>query len=147
MNRNIGNLVRLETSIFVTPQDSCAWFIGLDVKHIDDRKICCGTPPGEKIIETATTPMRGHASHCDSGCLSHGRRHSSLFNCVQGRVCCFSRRQSRGSTDTATEIHPDAVTPRVCGTSKPRSPPISIFIRSKRLEYSISPCSNLVAPW
>lgn len=22
-----------------------SWFIGLDVKHIDDRKMCCGTPP------------------------------------------------------------------------------------------------------
>lgn len=22
-----------------------AWFIGLDVEHIDDRKLCCGTPP------------------------------------------------------------------------------------------------------
>lgn len=24
-----------------------AWFIGLDVDHIDDRRLCCGTPPGE----------------------------------------------------------------------------------------------------
>lgn len=23
-----------------------AWFIGLDVEHIDDRRLCCGTPPG-----------------------------------------------------------------------------------------------------
>lgn len=23
-----------------------AWFIGLDVNHIDDRRLCCGTPPG-----------------------------------------------------------------------------------------------------
>nr|VDD16930.1 unnamed protein product [Brassica rapa] len=22
-----------------------AWFIGIDVKHIDDRRLCCGTPP------------------------------------------------------------------------------------------------------
>ncbi|XP_075103814.1 putative beta-1,3-galactosyltransferase 2 [Nicotiana tabacum] len=22
-----------------------SWFIGLDVEHIDDRKLCCGTPP------------------------------------------------------------------------------------------------------
>jgi len=26
-----------------------AWFIGLDVEHIDDRRLCCGTPPGEYI--------------------------------------------------------------------------------------------------
>ena len=24
-----------------------AWFIGLDVEHIDDRDMCCGTPPGQ----------------------------------------------------------------------------------------------------
>ena len=23
-----------------------SWFIGLDVEHIDDRSLCCGTPPG-----------------------------------------------------------------------------------------------------
>ena len=24
-----------------------SWLIGLDVEHIDDRRLCCGTPPGE----------------------------------------------------------------------------------------------------
>lgn len=23
-----------------------AWFIGLEVEHVDDRSMCCGTPPG-----------------------------------------------------------------------------------------------------
>jgi len=23
-----------------------AWFIGLEVEHIDERNMCCGTPPG-----------------------------------------------------------------------------------------------------
>jgi len=23
-----------------------SWFIGLDVEHVDDRRLCCGTPPG-----------------------------------------------------------------------------------------------------
>lgn len=23
-----------------------SWLIGLDVEHIDDRRLCCGTPPG-----------------------------------------------------------------------------------------------------
>ncbi|KAF7141306.1 hypothetical protein RHSIM_Rhsim06G0218200 [Rhododendron simsii] len=27
-----------------------SWFIGLDVKHVDDRRLCCGTPPEEKEI-------------------------------------------------------------------------------------------------
>ncbi|KAJ4844383.1 Beta-1,3-galactosyltransferase 2 [Turnera subulata] len=26
-----------------------SWFIGLDVEHIDDRRLCCGTPPGKLI--------------------------------------------------------------------------------------------------
>ncbi|CAD6335814.1 unnamed protein product [Miscanthus lutarioriparius] len=26
-----------------------AWLIGLDVEHIDDRRLCCGTPPGLKL--------------------------------------------------------------------------------------------------
>ncbi|RWV92525.1 hypothetical protein GW17_00045091 [Ensete ventricosum] len=27
-----------------------SWFIGLDVEHIDDRRLCCGTPPGKLLI-------------------------------------------------------------------------------------------------
>lgn len=27
-----------------------AWFIGLDVQHIDDRRLCCGTPPGKSCL-------------------------------------------------------------------------------------------------
>lgn len=26
-----------------------SWFIGLDVEHVDDRRLCCGTPPGKLI--------------------------------------------------------------------------------------------------
>jgi hypothetical protein len=26
-----------------------SWFLGLDVEHIDDRRLCCGTPPGNLI--------------------------------------------------------------------------------------------------
>lgn len=26
-----------------------AWFLGLDAEHIDDRRLCCGTPPGNFI--------------------------------------------------------------------------------------------------
>ena len=31
-----------------------AWFIGLDVEHIDDRRLCCGTPPGKVLTRTRT---------------------------------------------------------------------------------------------
>ena len=27
-----------------------AWFIGLEVEHIDDRNLCCGTPPGTRFF-------------------------------------------------------------------------------------------------
>ena len=27
-----------------------SWFIGLDAEHIDDRRLCCGTPPGNLIF-------------------------------------------------------------------------------------------------
>jgi hypothetical protein len=23
-----------------------SWFVGLDIEHVDDRRRCCGTPPG-----------------------------------------------------------------------------------------------------
>ncbi|RZS00594.1 hypothetical protein BHM03_00030327, partial [Ensete ventricosum] len=26
-----------------------SWFIGVDVEHIDDRRLCCGTPPGNYV--------------------------------------------------------------------------------------------------
>lgn len=28
-----------------------SWFIGLDVEHIDDRSLCCGTPPGKMLAD------------------------------------------------------------------------------------------------
>lgn len=47
-----------------------SWFIGLEVEHIDDRNMCCGTPPGiflwcnpirwchENICNKSKTKMR-----------------------------------------------------------------------------------------
>ncbi|PON61128.1 Glycosyl transferase [Trema orientale] len=32
-----------------------SWFIGLDVEHIDDRSLCCGTPPGLSYLVTEKT--------------------------------------------------------------------------------------------
>lgn len=28
-----------------------SWFIGLEVEHIDDRNMCCGTPPGTILFK------------------------------------------------------------------------------------------------
>lgn len=36
-----------------------AWFIGLDVEHIDDRRLCCGTPPGKLNLQLSHAIM-----HC-----------------------------------------------------------------------------------
>lgn len=48
-----------------------AWFIGLDVQHIDDRRLCCGTPPGKAyfccitvLLVTRWIPS-GHFLQCD----------------------------------------------------------------------------------
>ncbi|MBA0843418.1 hypothetical protein Goarm_000610, partial [Gossypium armourianum] len=45
-----------------------SWFIGLDVEHIDDRRLCCGTPPGKivngklKLATSALLPLIGLAA-------------------------------------------------------------------------------------
>ena len=28
-----------------------SWFIGLEVEHIDERNMCCGTPPGNVFLK------------------------------------------------------------------------------------------------
>lgn len=38
-----------------------SWFIGLDVQHIDDRRLCCGTPPGKlTFTKTDYHKLRNH---------------------------------------------------------------------------------------
>lgn len=32
-----------------------AWFIGLEVEHIDERNMCCGTPPG-MVLQLGSCP-------------------------------------------------------------------------------------------
>lgn len=29
-----------------------AWFIGLDVEHVDEHSMCCGTPPGREYFDS-----------------------------------------------------------------------------------------------
>ncbi|KAL6603164.1 hypothetical protein ACP70R_043525 [Stipagrostis hirtigluma subsp. patula] len=38
-----------------------AWLIGLDVEHIDDRRLCCGTPPIANGKLRRGTPVRHHS--------------------------------------------------------------------------------------
>lgn len=37
-----------------------AWFIGLDVEHIDDRRLCCGTPPGTVLYASVNSVLKMH---------------------------------------------------------------------------------------
>uniref|UniRef100_A0A7N0RIW9 Hexosyltransferase n=1 Tax=Kalanchoe fedtschenkoi TaxID=63787 RepID=A0A7N0RIW9_KALFE len=40
-----------------------SWFIGLDVKHVDDRRLCCGTPPVSRLR------VEGASGECVRGLL------------------------------------------------------------------------------
>lgn len=33
-----------------------SWFIGLEVEHIDERNMCCGTPPGIILLHIIDCP-------------------------------------------------------------------------------------------
>ncbi|VAI44194.1 unnamed protein product [Triticum turgidum subsp. durum] len=46
-----------------------SWFLGLDVEHIDDRRLCCGTPPDWK---------------CSGICNSEGRIWEVHNKCAEG---------------------------------------------------------------
>ncbi|GJT18762.1 probable beta-1,3-galactosyltransferase 2 isoform X1 [Tanacetum coccineum] len=46
-----------------------SWFIGLDVEYIDDRKLCCGTPPCN-----VPCGLSSGTSHIDGRTLSLGQR-------------------------------------------------------------------------
>jgi hypothetical protein len=35
-----------------------SWFIGLEVNHIDERNMCCGTPPGLSASSPLNSPYR-----------------------------------------------------------------------------------------
>lgn len=52
-----------------------SWFIGLDVEHIDDRRLCCGTPPGNVFPQFFLTT-------CENNELVHGRQLSVRSNLV-----------------------------------------------------------------
>nr|XP_043627358.1 beta-1,3-galactosyltransferase 7-like [Erigeron canadensis] len=68
-----------------------AWFIGLDVEHIDDRNMCCGTPPEcEWKAETGNVCIASFDWSCSGICKSverikevHkkcGENHATLWN-------------------------------------------------------------------
>ncbi|XP_020102012.1 beta-1,6-galactosyltransferase GALT31A-like isoform X1 [Ananas comosus] len=42
-----------------------SWFIGLNVEHIDERSLCCGTPPGKHVISRITHTVFS-SCHCQN---------------------------------------------------------------------------------
>ncbi|CAK9139658.1 unnamed protein product [Ilex paraguariensis] len=40
-----------------------SWFIGLDVEHIDDRRLCCGTPPGNNTLLCSFICLNSQLTH------------------------------------------------------------------------------------
>lgn len=37
-----------------------SWLIGLEVEHVDDRSMCCGTPPGEYTNRVQTKAINNY---------------------------------------------------------------------------------------
>ncbi|KAJ7534906.1 hypothetical protein O6H91_12G009600 [Diphasiastrum complanatum] len=68
-----------------------AWFIGLDVEHVDDRTMCCGTPPD--------CEWKAHAGHacvasfdwtCSGICRSAERMNEVHHRCGEGEGAVWS---------------------------------------------------------
>ncbi|KAI3700868.1 hypothetical protein L2E82_45509 [Cichorium intybus] len=64
-----------------------AWFIGLDVEHIDDRNMCCGTPPDcEWKAETANVCIASFDWSCSGICKSVERIKEVHKKCGEHRA-------------------------------------------------------------
>lgn len=63
-----------------------SWFIGLDVQHIDDRRLCCGTPPGE-----SRNCLFGVCVGFDVSLLIHVECRLRMEGAGRQHLCCFVR--------------------------------------------------------
>lgn len=62
-----------------------AWFIGLDVEHIDDRRLCCGTPPDcEWKAQTGNACAASFDWSCSGICRSVERIKGVHERCTEG---------------------------------------------------------------
>ncbi|XP_029120899.1 probable beta-1,3-galactosyltransferase 2 isoform X1 [Elaeis guineensis] len=62
-----------------------AWFIGLDVEHIDDRRLCCGTPPDcEWKAQAGNTCVASFDWSCSGICKSAERIRDVHRRCGEG---------------------------------------------------------------
>ncbi|CAN4103488.1 unnamed protein product [Withania somnifera] len=63
-----------------------AWFIGLDVQHIDDRRLCCGTPPDcEWKAQAGNVCVASFDWTCSGICRSVDRLKEVHRRCGEGR--------------------------------------------------------------
>jgi hypothetical protein len=68
-----------------------AWFIGLDVEHIDDRRLCCGTPPDcEWKAQAGNVCVASFDWSCSGICRSAERIKDVHRRCGEGENALWS---------------------------------------------------------
>ncbi|KMT12752.1 hypothetical protein BVRB_4g088460 [Beta vulgaris subsp. vulgaris] len=68
-----------------------AWFIGLDVEHIDDRRLCCGTPPDcEWKAQAGNVCVASFDWTCSGVCKSVERMKEVHRRCGEGEKALWS---------------------------------------------------------
>lgn len=68
-----------------------AWFIGLDVEHIDDRRLCCGTPPDcEWKAQAGNICVASFDWSCSGICKSAERIKEVHHHCGEGENALWS---------------------------------------------------------
>ncbi|KAJ4981119.1 hypothetical protein NE237_031956 [Protea cynaroides] len=68
-----------------------AWFIGLDVEHIDDRRLCCGTPPDcEWKAQAGNICVASFDWSCSGICKSAERIREVHHRCGEGENALWS---------------------------------------------------------
>ncbi|CAN8295520.1 unnamed protein product [Cochlearia groenlandica] len=68
-----------------------AWFIGIDVKHIDDRRLCCGTPPDcEWKAQAGNICVASFDWTCSGICRSVDRIKEVHRRCGEGEKALWS---------------------------------------------------------
>ncbi|XP_038999430.1 probable beta-1,3-galactosyltransferase 2 isoform X2 [Hibiscus syriacus] len=68
-----------------------SWFIGLDVKHIDDRRLCCGTPPDcEWKAQAGNACVASFDWSCSGICKSADRMKEVHRRCGEGENALWS---------------------------------------------------------
>ncbi|XP_010457598.1 PREDICTED: probable beta-1,3-galactosyltransferase 2 isoform X3 [Camelina sativa] len=68
-----------------------AWFIGIDVKHIDDRRLCCGTPPDcEWKAQAGNICVASFDWSCSGICRSADRIKEVHRRCGEGEKALWS---------------------------------------------------------